>query len=176
MAHVPRTRVRYATAANAAFHDLRYATVKALSIQQPWAYCITTGTKRVENRTWFASYRGPLLIHAGKKYQTGMEYDIYRDSPEVDPVGMKRSPRGAIVGVCRLVACVRETEVAADQRIWAGGPWCFVLADVREIEPIPYKGALGFFDIPDAVLNQEREVPGCYPLLTLPKSIASNDC
>jgi hypothetical protein len=28
------------------------------------------------------------------------------------------------------------------------GPWCFVLADVRPLaEPIPLKGALGFFKV-----------------------------
>ena len=127
--------------------------MKALSIQPPWPYCITNGTKRVENRTWYTPYRGPLLIHAGKKFQTGAEYEINADSPEVDLVGMQRSPRGAIVGVCQLIACVREDRVAEDQRIWAGGPWCFVLANVKAFEaPIPWKGMLGFFDVPNEVV------------------------
>ena len=123
--------------------------MRCLSIQQPWAYCITNGTKRVENRTWYAAYRGPVLIHAGKRYQTDMEHAIHAHSPEVDVAGMKRSPRGAIVGIAQLVDCVRADEVAPEQRIWAGGPWCFVFGSVRAFEePIPYKGALGFFDVP----------------------------
>lgn len=131
--------------------------VKALSIQQPWAYCITSGTKRVENRSWYAHYRGILLIHAGKRYQTGMEHEIHADSPEVDPVGMLGAPRGAIVGVCRLVDCIRPGEdlrLPADQRIWSDpDQYKFLLADVREFaEPIPYKGALGFFDVPDCIV------------------------
>lgn len=45
--------------------------MKALTICQPYAALICLPStdwrhKRVENRKWFTSYRGPLLIHAGK--------------------------------------------------------------------------------------------------------------
>ena len=130
--------------------------MKALSIQQPWAYCITNGTKRVENRTWYTYHRGPFLIHAGKKYQKGVEDFIHADSPEVPVTGMMAAPLGAIVGRCRLVDCVLFDQVTAGQKIWAGEGWCFVLADVERCEPFPYKGALGFFDVPDAVVSQLR--------------------
>lgn len=127
--------------------------MKALSIQQPWAYCITNGTKRVENRTWYTSYRGLVLIHAGKRYQNGMEHAIHSDSPEVDIVGMLRAPRGALVGVAYLYDCVRPDQVDVDQQIWAGGPWCFLLGSVYEFsQPVPYDGALRFFDVPDSVV------------------------
>lgn len=127
--------------------------MKALSIQQPWAYCITHGTKRVENRTWSSAYRGPLLIHAGKRYQTGMEALIHADSPEVDIEGMLHSPRGAIVGICRMVDCIGlhadQSRLPRDQRIWSDPyQYKFLLAEVRAFdEPIPWKGALGFFDV-----------------------------
>lgn len=41
---------------------------RGLTVIQPWAWLISTSAKRVENRTWAppASWRGPLLIHAGK--------------------------------------------------------------------------------------------------------------
>ena len=42
--------------------------MKALSIKQPWAWAIIHAGKNVENRTWATSYRGPLLIHAGKTF------------------------------------------------------------------------------------------------------------
>lgn len=130
--------------------------MRTLSVQQPWAYAIVHGTKRVENRAWYTDYRGPLLIHAGKTYQTGVEYEIHADSPEVDIEGMRRSTRGAVVGVCQIVACVRAHAVAPDQRIWAGGPWCFVLEDVRALAiPIPFRGQLGFFDVPDSLLPRD---------------------
>jgi hypothetical protein len=132
--------------------------MKALSIQPPWPYCITHGTKRVENRTWYARYRGLLLIHAGKRYQIGMEYEIHADSPEVDIIGMQQSARGAIVGICRLVDCVKPGEdarLAADQRIWADPEqFKFLLTDVHAFaEPIPYRGELSFFNVPDHVVE-----------------------
>jgi len=46
------------------------AEMKAITIQQPWAEMIARGLKRVENRTWRTSHRGPLAIHAGKSMAT----------------------------------------------------------------------------------------------------------
>lgn len=137
----------------------RVQTVKTISIQQPWGYCITNGTKRVENRTRYWYHRGPLLIHAGKKYQTGLEIDIHADSPEVDVAGMLAAPRGAIVGVCRMIDCVRPGEdarLAADQRIWADpDQFKLVLTDVFAFDkPIPWKGMLGLFDVPDDIVRE----------------------
>ena len=134
--------------------------MRALSIQQPWAYCITHGSKRVENRTWSTAYRGPLLIHAGKRYQTGMGALIHADSPEVDVEGMLHAPRGAIVGVCRLVDCFGpqaeqfQPRFPSDQRIWSDPiQFKFLLTEVQAFaDPIPWKGALGFFDVPDDVV------------------------
>jgi hypothetical protein len=133
--------------------------MKALSIQQPWAFCITNGTKRVENRTWGTKQRGWILIHAGKAYQTGMEHAINADSPEMDVVEMKRAPRGAIVGMARMIDCIdlrrsrhdddlESFGIAQDQVIWTGGPFAFVFDEVHAFpQPFPYKGALGFFDV-----------------------------
>lgn len=44
--------------------------MKALTIQQPRASLIIVGVKRFEYRTWRTSYRGDLLIHAGKHKPT----------------------------------------------------------------------------------------------------------
>ncbi len=40
--------------------------VKVLTIRQPWAWAVIYGGKDVENRRWRTTYRGLLLIHAGK--------------------------------------------------------------------------------------------------------------
>lgn len=37
--------------------------MRALTVQQPWAWAIVHGGKDVENRTQAWSYRGPLAIH-----------------------------------------------------------------------------------------------------------------
>ena len=41
--------------------------MKTLSVRQPWAWLIVYGGKDIENRSWRTPYRGPLLIHAGKR-------------------------------------------------------------------------------------------------------------
>jgi hypothetical protein len=42
---------------------------KAISIRQPWAWLIVNGFKDVENRSWKTKYRGPVLVHAGRKIE-----------------------------------------------------------------------------------------------------------
>ena len=48
-----------------------------LSLRQPWASALFLLGKDVENRTWFTTYRGPLLIHASKtiEWGTGVKLD-----------------------------------------------------------------------------------------------------
>jgi hypothetical protein len=122
--------------------------MKALSIRQPWAWCILYGGKRVENRTWPTRFRGPIYIHAGLKYDKeslrGIE-DVIEAWPKAT-----RPPAvcGALAGTATIVDCVSADDVPPEQREWVTGPWCFILENVIPLaEPIPYKGALGFFDV-----------------------------
>lgn len=153
--------------------------MKALSIRQPWAEAILNLGKRVENRSWqTCHYRGPLLIHAAKGC-TLLEYGdaantIDRIVGRDDSVpSFKSLHRGGIVGVCNVVgvrygepddhafpleggACVHcGAKPPARGRCPKPDPWFFgplgiVLADVRPLPFMPYKGALGFFDVPGA--------------------------
>lgn len=40
--------------------------MKAITLTQPWATLVAIGAKHIETRSWATSYRGPLVIHAGK--------------------------------------------------------------------------------------------------------------
>ncbi len=42
------------------------ATIKAITIHQPWATLIIAGIKQFETRGWQTNYRGKLAIHASK--------------------------------------------------------------------------------------------------------------
>lgn len=42
--------------------------MRALTVQQPWAWAIARGWKPVENRSWVTHYRGPLVIHAATRW------------------------------------------------------------------------------------------------------------
>lgn len=63
--------------------------LRGLSIWQPHAERVLTGAKVVENRVWRTDYRGPVLLHAPKRFDPGGE-DL---------------PRGVILGVFALLDC-----------------------------------------------------------------------
>ncbi len=100
--------------------------MRALTIRQPWAEQILTGTKRREYRSWRTDHRGPLVIHAAAR----------PDLPLPAPL-----PLGAYVGVVMLRAVHRRDDGFA----WIlEDPW-------RLPHPIPGKGRLGFFHVPEDV-------------------------
>jgi hypothetical protein len=113
--------------------------MKALSIRQPWAHLIVHGNKRVENREWQTSYRGPLLIHAAMRKPSPDELAlIERDfGVTLDADALRY---GAIIGRCALVDVI-----TASQLPWFCGPYGFVLDNVKPINPIRYRGQRGLF-------------------------------
>ena len=128
--------------------------MKALSIRQPWAWAILHAGKRIENRDWRGCYyRGPLLIHAAKGCGVAECEDAIGSILKIEDCretvlktwpGRVTVERGGIVGVCRLVDVV-----TASRDPWFCGPLGLVLADVRPLPFVPFKGALGLFDVPD---------------------------
>lgn len=121
--------------------------LKCLSVQQPWAWGIIHGPKRIENRSRKTNYRGPVLIHAGKsRKRLGDEGNAFPTMPAYDDL-----PFGAIIGVVDLVDCVPVADVADEP--FAEGPWCWILANPCAFDvPIPYCGALGLFGVPESVI------------------------
>ena len=124
--------------------------MRALSIRQPWAWLIINGLKTLETRGWTTEYRGPLLIHASK----GMTRDEYASArgfaadngvqiPPVDAL-----VRGGIVGECELTGWVYESTDP-----WFCGPYALRLERAREVPFVPWRGALGFFDVPRDALT-----------------------
>lgn len=114
--------------------------MKCLSVQQPWAWAIINGPKRIENRTWFTWHRGRLLIHAGKSKVRIGDY-----GPGEPP--QSQLVFGAILGVAQLDDCVHIERVRGEP--FAEGPWCWLLSDVRAFErPVPYSGSQGLFEVP----------------------------
>ena len=117
--------------------------MKALTICQPYAELIMRGVKVIENRSWPTSYRGPLLIHAGKSREWMSPGD------ETVYPGMAF---GAIVGRVTMTDCRRLEQLpdALRDHPHANGPWCFVLTAVQRFErPTPYRGAQGLWDVDD---------------------------
>lgn len=132
--------------------------MKALSIRQPWAWAILHAGKDVENRMWSSKVRGTILVHASgsmtrKEYALFGEFfasELCRSISEIpNPLDL---PLGKIVGTVEVVDCVTRSPSA-----WFFGPYGFVLANPRPFaKPIPFKGALGFFDVPDDLVREAR--------------------
>lgn len=97
-------------------------TIPCLSLWQPWASLIALDAKRIETRSWSTAYRGPLAIHAAKRW-TGEEARICATHPFWTPLlraGLVESdprkpghakatsfmPFGAIVALVELIDCV----------------------------------------------------------------------
>lgn len=119
--------------------------MKALSIMQPWAWLIVNGHKSIENRNWRCHYRGPILIHAGKKVDTWARADLWkRHHPVIGgPIGFEAPEtydRGGIVGEAEIVDCVERSDDP-----WFVGRFGIVLRNARPLPFRPCKGALGFF-------------------------------
>ena len=131
--------------------------MKALTVCQPYAEMIAAGEKHVENRTWPTAYRGPLAIHAGRS-RAWLERDDVLERPEMT--------FGAFVALTDLVECV-PVAVLRSRPNWheeahhLSGPWCWVLAHVDRLSPVPYRGALGLWTVPDDVVRQAVVAPRC---------------
>jgi ASCH domain-containing protein len=132
--------------------------MKALSIRQPNVEAILSGRKTIEVRGTATRHRGDLLIHASRVWRRAERERLAvlreRGIAIEDP---GQEARGAICGVVQLVGCRRMT---ADD--WApalmapdedGTWWAWELAEPERFPvPIPYKGHLFLFDVPDAEL------------------------
>lgn len=126
------------------------ATMKCLSVRQPWASLLLRDhdRKNVENRVWSSGFRGELLIHAAK----GMTRREYWDCVIFcHRIGVAPPPfrdelvRGAIIGSVNVVDWTLERHspwhVEGQYGIYTNCP-------TRFGTPLPWRGQLGLFDVP----------------------------
>lgn len=130
--------------------------MKALTVRQPWADAIVHvdhhrwGRKSIENRPWPvppALLGTRFLIHAGKTADRTAVLAGVLPGPDT---------RGAIIGSA-LLKSYHLAGVAC--HLYGCGPWAnpevyhWVLADITALpDPVPAKGALGFWTPPADVL------------------------
>jgi hypothetical protein len=141
--------------------------IRGLTLHRPWAWAMTRGSKRIENRVWApppAIVGGYVALHAGKTWDyEGAEY-IRRLHPEM-PGSASEHPLG-IVGVARVVDVILEERdngfdedpLPEDQDRWFFGPFGWLLADVVAIPPVPCRGMQGLWPLPADVLARVREL------------------
>lgn len=118
--------------------------LKALSVTPCWAHAIIHLGKGIENRTWQRAYRGPLLIHAGKKFD---EEELENIRTRAFEHGMRLPTKdeitiGGIIGILNFVDVVEESDDP-----WFNGPIGWVFKTRRKLPFLPLKGQLGIFNV-----------------------------
>lgn len=135
--------------------------MKALSVRQPWAWFILRAGKRIENRTWQTTHRGPVLLHASKgmtraEYAAGVEdaaVDTGEDYEAVIP-GPKELKRGGIVGVMDIVGCRPNPRSLSDLEPWEGDEgFAWTIGGVMPLPFIECSGSLGLWDVPEDIIE-----------------------
>lgn len=113
--------------------------MRALTLIQPWATLIVHHGKDIENRSWMASYRGPLLIHAGKKIDPA-GFELAEQFGIVLPDDL---PAGGIIGRVQLIGCVRDSDSP-----WAQpDQWHWQLTDPEPLAFRALRGQMGLFHV-----------------------------
>jgi hypothetical protein len=127
--------------------------VKALSLWEPWAMLIALQLKRFETRSWSTTYRGPIAIHAAKKWNRSLRttckhimrhYDVNLDSP----------PLGAFVAIAELVeiyptARIRDTLSLQERDFgdYSSNRFAWQLENIQAIESVPARGYQGIWNL-----------------------------
>lgn len=151
--------------------------MKALSLTAPWPWIILNLGKRIENRDWPTTFRGRFLIHCSKGMSKSDWYAAHDFVAEFDEEGAARIPkpddpallRGHIVARAELVGLVepgwklKKREIPrpdweAKQRRWYMDSYGFMLAHVRPTRPVLAKGSLGFWNVPEELVQQAFSV------------------
>lgn len=110
------------------------------------------GLKRVETRHWSTKYRGPIVIHAAKRW-TRDERELAAEHGLID------LPLGAIVATAQLIDVLpieRVSPTVSSQELawgnYAPGRFGWLFDAVTPIQPVPFRGGQGFFNVPDELV------------------------
>lgn len=140
----------------------------ALTLWQPWLYCITHRGKRAENRPW----RPPALVlgtrialHAAITYRRAVHREVDElcarlgvgALPDRDALTMA-DYYGTVVGTATVTGVASAPgQLPPDQVGWWKGPLAWMLDDVRLLErPVRWSGSQKLWRIPRE-LNTELE-------------------
>ena len=153
--------------------------MRALTVRQPYAHMIARCGKTTENRPKPVRYRGLIAVHAGaysRWDQAGADdpqcrrawYEWAAALPHPNVTGPLRREAihldfGAVIAVAVVAGCHDATYAeACSCSPWARPrSWHWELADVRPLtRPVPCRGMLGLWRLPDDVEKSVREQMG----------------
>ncbi|MDE1804306.1 MAG: ASCH domain-containing protein [Candidatus Micrarchaeota archaeon] len=123
--------------------------MRCLSVSQPYADLIVSGKKTIELRAWNTKFRGEFLVHAPLK--------VDANACRVLGINAANLRKGAIIGKAEIwgvkkYRTIKELREDQDGHLAGKGyldhRYGFLLRNPKSLEvPIPYKGALGFFEV-----------------------------
>lgn len=141
--------------------------MRALTLRQPWAWAVIEGLKPIENRSWCPNrYQigQPFAVHAGLAFDT-LGFSVFERCAREARCWSRyqrdfEDVRGAVLGIATLghkhVAGADDRLVPPAARPWFFGPYGFPLTRIAKLsEPLPCRGALGFWELPSDV---ERKI------------------
>ena len=136
--------------------------MKCLTLKQPWATLVVLSVKRIETRSWGTFYRGPLAIHAAKRW-TKADQRLCYEPPFYEFLGRNAPwelPLGAVLGIvflhdCRFIwnstdsRALNPNTLSEQERAfgdYANGRYAWVLTGaVAFPEPVPARGKLSLW-------------------------------
>ncbi|HAF48556.1 MAG TPA: hypothetical protein DCL08_04850 [Anaerolineaceae bacterium] len=122
--------------------------VKVLSVHQPWAWLIVNGYKDVENRSWKTNYRGPLYIHAGKKFDEADYNSLMSQFKSIVFPQMNQFKFGGIIGIVDLVDCLEDyRSIWFQKEINNKKHYAWVLTNPQKVKFFRIRGQQGLFTI-----------------------------
>ncbi len=109
--------------------------------------------KGIENRNWIFKYRGRIIIHAAKSWDSlGLLFLVEHASLLDAPVPSRSDFPTGLIGELDIVDMVIKSDSP-----WFFGRYGYVTANAKEYDkPIPYRGWPGLFEVPDVVVAGAR--------------------
>jgi len=133
----------------------------ALTIHQPWAWCIAHSTKRIENRTWAPpeSVIGKFIaIHAGAVPRTKKAHAEMMELAEQMDASHEDLEFGGVIAIAKVVRVVEEEPpVQSPHYLWWNGPLAWELDEVFALATaVPAKGKQGLWNLDAAAAGLVR--------------------
>lgn len=131
--------------------------MRALTVRQPWASAIMWDGKSIENRSTNWAYRGRLAIHAGSRFDRLAVEDVFRRSQRYY-LGCLQSMLLGTVDLVDVhpagVGCGEPCGKWGMPSTEAGPMFHLVLVNPVACTPIPCKGQLGLWTLPDEIAER----------------------
>jgi hypothetical protein len=138
--------------------------VDCLTLKHPWPWAIAERGKRIENRKWrperdqigvWTALHGGVSPSNGKPYWEALadlQTIIGKGLSPMVNLGPLIKPYCGIFAVCRFGEPFQRSDSP-----WFTGPWGWPILDLVVLpEPVPIRGQLGLWELPEGTLEQVR--------------------